>query len=230
MRFPLVIMLTLCLAACASGKREIAAETVARTVDPVFLQSEAAAMLDSGYRMGAADKLKLVVFQVPDLSLEEAVVDAAGDIQIPLVGSVPAAGLTPEEFAREVEQRLGARYLRDPRVAVTIMESAGQKITIDGAVTKPGVYEMRGTTTLMQAVAMAEGATRTADLESVAVFRTAPDGRMVAVFNLADIRNGQAPDPVLRGDDIIVVDTSRLNAALREVVSALPGLAVFGYF
>lgn len=230
MRFAIVLVLALSLAGCATGKREPAAEGVARTVDPIALQSGVSATTSADYRIGAGDKLNMIVFQVPDLSFEEAFVDASGNLQLPLIGSVPAAGLTPEEFSSEVERRLGERYLRNPRVAVSVLQSASQKVTVDGAVTKPGVYEMRGTTTLMQAVAMAEGPTRTADLESVAVFRTVPDGRMVAVFNLANIRNGQTPDPVIRGDDVIVVDTSRLNAALREIVSALPGLAVFGYF
>jgi polysaccharide export outer membrane protein len=230
MRLPIVLVLALSLAGCASGGRKPASESVARTVDPIALEGGPSAPLGADYRIGAGDKLNMVVFQVPDLSFEEAFVDASGNLQLPLIGSVPAAGLTPEEFSSEVERRLGERYLRDPRVAVSVIQSAGQKVTLDGAVTKPGVYEMRGTTTLMQAVAMAEGPTRTANLESVAVFRTVADGRMVAVFNLSDIRNGQTPDPVIRGDDIIVVDTSRLNAALREIVSALPGLAVFGYF
>lgn len=69
-----------------------------------------------------------------------------------------------------------------------------------------------------------------ADLESVAVFRSVDSRRMVAVFDLKAIRNGEAEDPVVRGDDVVVVDTSRLNAAMREVLAALPGLAVFRFF
>ena len=88
---------------------------------------------------------------------------------------------------------------------------------------------MHGRTTLVQAVAMAEGATRVADLRKVAVFRDTPDGRMVALYDLREIRGGRLEDPTLRGDDIVVVDTSRLNAALRDVIQALPGLAVFAY-
>ena len=112
---------------------------------------------------------------------------------------------------------------------MTVSEAASQKITVDGAVTKPGVYKMNGRTTLMQAVAMAEGPTRVADLESVAVFRTSGGRRMVAVFDLRAIRGGHAQDPVLFGDDVVVVDTSRLNANIRDALQALPGLAVFAY-
>lgn len=185
---------------------------------------------DSSYRIAPADQLSVRVFQVEDLSFDEIHVDAGGTLQLPLIGTVTAAGLTAEQLSNEIEQRLGARYLRNPDVTVVVTESSSQKITVDGAVTKPGVYMMRGRTTLVQAVAMAEGATRVADLTQVAVFRNAPDGRrMVAVYDIRAIRSGQLEDPALQGNDVVIVDTSRLSAAIRDVIQALPGLAVFAY-
>ncbi len=181
------------------------------------------------YRIGPTDLLKLTVFQVPDLSFDEIRVDSAGALQLPIVGSIQASGKTALELSRDLEGLLGARYLRNPSVSITVVEAASQKVTVDGAVTKAGVYLMRGRTTLMQAVAMAEGPSRTADLSKVAVFRTEGDQRLVALFDLGAIRNGEAADPILRGDDVVVVDTSRLNAAVRAAVESLPALAVFGY-
>lgn len=228
MRIALTVLAATCVASCASGERRMAAPDVAASVDTVVL-SQSAEDDQAGYRIGPADKLALRVFQVEDLSFEEIFVDSAGNLQLPLLGSVQAAGLTPAALSEEIERRLAERYLRNPQVVVTVTEAASQKVTVDGAVTKPGVYEMRGRTTLMQAVAMAEGPTRIAALDSVAVFRTVNGRRMVAVFDLGAIRSGQAEDPVVVGDDVIVVDTSRLNANIREVLQALPGLAVFGY-
>lgn len=226
----LPILAALMLSACASGGRIDAAPGVAATVDPTTLAGNVSYRGGTRYRLGAGDKLALTVFRVPDLSFEEIFVDAAGNIQLPLLNSVEAAGKTPAELSDEIEQRLGERYLRNPEVMVAVLQAASQKITVDGAVTKAGVYEMRGRTTLMQAVAMAEGPTRIANLGSVAVFRTVEDRRMVAIFDLGAIRGGQAADPELLGDDVIVVDTSRLSSNIRDVVEALPGLAVFTYF
>lgn len=222
------ILIGLALAACASNGRQAAAPSVAAVVDSSALGA-GLHHTDRGYRIGPTDKLALRVFQVEDLTFEEIFVDASGNLQLPLLGSVQAAGLTPAELSQHIERRLAERYLRDPQVVVTVTEAASQKITVDGAVTKPGVYEMRGRTTLMQAVAMAEGPTRIAALDSVAVFRTVDGRRMVAVFDLRAIRGGQAEDPIVLGDDVIVVDTSRLNSNIREIIQALPGLAVFGY-
>jgi len=184
----------------------------------------------SEYRIGVGDKLDVRVFQVDDLSFEELVVDTSGNVHMPLIGAVRGAGQTSGEMASDIAGRLAAQYLRNPQVTVTVKEAASQKITVDGAVTKPGVYEMRGSTSLLQAVAMAEGPTRVADLTTVAVFRTIEGRRAVALFDLSAIRRGRAPDPQVLGDDVIVVDASQLNSALREVVGALPALAAFAYF
>lgn len=229
MRFLYIILMTACVAACASGARQPANPEVALTVDPTALQSSDAGSMGGDYRIGPQDQLSLRVFQVADLSFNEIFVDAAGNLQVPLVGSVRASGLTPAELSRDIEQRLSQRFLRDPQVTITVTRAASQKITVDGAVAKPGVYEMRGRTTLMQAVAMAEGTSNVAELDSVAIFRTVDGRRMVAVFDLGAIRGGQAADPVLAGDDVVIIDTSRLNANLRDFLQALPGLAVFAY-
>lgn len=232
MRFALALLLPFFLMACAgSGKdRNSVSMTAADLIDGTAMQSVVSTDRDDSYVIGATDLLRIMVFQVPDLSSEQIRVDAAGDIQMPLIGSIRAQGRTPLALAREIESRLGERYLQNPQVSVSVSEAASQKITVDGAVTKPGVYKMQGRTTLLQAVAMAEGPTRVAALNSVAVFREVDGRRMVAVFDLASIRAGQASDPEVIGNDTIIVDTSRLNSAMREILAALPALASFAYY
>lgn len=225
MRVLLSLLAAVTLAACASIPRDQASMTEATLFDPAILQQSTA-----DYQIGAGDKLRLTVFQVEDLTFEEIRVDVSGNLQLPLVGSVRAAGYTPEELSAYLTQRLGERYLRDPQVSVIVNEAASQKITVDGAVTKPGVYEMRGQTSLVQAVAMAEGASRVADTRQIAVFRMIDGRRHVALFDLQSIRSGQAPDPILQGDDIVIVDTSRMSVAMRDVIAALPAFTAFAYF
>ncbi|WP_420479184.1 polysaccharide biosynthesis/export family protein [Brevundimonas sp. FT23028] len=216
------------LAACGGPKMDISQVTAAQPVDLQNVHTVAA--VQSEYRIGVGDKLTIRVFQVPDLSFDELVVDTSGNIQLPLIGAVRASERTALELSSDIATKLSAQYLRNPQVTVTVAEAASQKITVDGAVTKPGVYEMRGTTSLLQAVAMAEGPSPVANLTQVAVFRTIEGQRSVAVFDLQAIRQGRASDPTVLGDDIIVVDTSRLNAALRETIGALPALAIFRPF
>lgn len=233
MRAILIALIALTAAACASNmgiSRDDSRVTAASVIDPLALMGAARTEVSGDYRIGPTDLLTVQVFQVKDLSFDEIRVDAAGNLQMPLIGSVPAAGLTPNELSAEIARRLGERYLRNPQVTVTVKEAASQKVTVDGAVTMPGVYEMRGRTTLLQAVAMARGPVREADIRSVAVFREVNGQRMVAVFDLAAIRVGQMEDPIILGDDVIVVDTSRLGALQQDAIRALPALSVFGVF
>lgn len=229
MRKVSIAVLATVLAGCAGTLRPTAGIT---TMTALAIANDGPVEVVSN-QIGVLDLLNVNVFQVPDLTFtgDNAIrVDASGLIEMPLIGSVQAAGRTPAELGADIRNRLASRYLQSPQVTVRVAEAANQKITVDGAVTEPGVYETKGQTTLVQAVAMAKGATRIADLTSVAVFRTVDDRRMVAVFDLAAIRSGQAPDPVLQGDDIVVVDTSRLSAVMKEVLAVGPAFASFFYY
>jgi polysaccharide export outer membrane protein len=224
----LLLLVVGLLAACGGSRMDVSQMTAAQAVD---LGSAGATVApQTEYRVGVGDKLSVRVFQVPDLSFDQLVVDTSGNIQMPLIGAVQSAGRTSVELSTEIAARLATQYLRNPQVTVTVTEAASQKITVDGAVTKPGVYEMRGSTSLLQAVAMAEGPTPVADLTKVAVFRTINGQRSVALFDLAAIRQGRADDPSVLGDDVIVVDTSRLNSTLREIITAVPAFAIFRPF
>ena len=188
--------------------------------------TEAVAVAAASQPIGVSDRITVSVFQVPDLS-GDFQVDAAGNISMPLIGSVPAQGKTAAELARHLEQRLGATYLTNPNVQVAIKEATSQTFTVDGSVRTPGVFPMKGATTLMKAVAVAAGTTEDADPSRVVVFRQINGQRMAAAFNLAAIRRGNAEDPPIYGNDIIVVDGSRARAVYKELLQAFPLFAFF---
>lgn len=179
------------------------------------------------YRIGPNDVLNVTVFQVKDLSLEKVVVDANGQILLPLVGTVAAGGRTASELSSEIARRLGEKYLQDPQVTVLVTEAASQQITVGGAVTQPGVFPVKGRTTLLQAIALARGTNNNANLHKVAVFRNAGGKQAAAVFNLRDIEAGKAEDPALQGNDIVMVDNSAGKSAWHELIQTLPALSVF---
>lgn len=179
------------------------------------------------YRINPQDKLTITVFREPDMSVEEAPVETGGTLVLPLIGRVKAAGKTTAALASEIQAQLGARYLVDPRVSVIVAESKAQSVTVDGAVGIPGVYGLQGDTTLLQAIALARGATRTATFDKVAVFRTIDGKRYGALFNMADIRAGQAEDPILQSGDYVVVGTSGIKALGYDLLSLAPAAALF---
>ncbi|SEJ60150.1 polysaccharide export outer membrane protein [Sphingomonas sp. OV641] len=179
------------------------------------------------YRISPQDKLTITVFREPDMSVEEAPVETGGSLVLPLVGRVQAAGKTTAALAQELESKLGARFLVDPRVSVIVAESKAQSVTVDGAVGMPGVYGLQGDTTLLQAIALARGATRVATFDKVAVFRTVEGQRQGALFDIAAIRAGQAPDPVLQSGDYVVVGTSGIKSFGYDLLALAPAAGLF---
>lgn len=160
------------------------------------------------YRIGPQDMLEINVSQVEELS-KPVQVDTGGNILLPLVGQLQAAGRTPAELSNDIAAALKQKYMKNPQVVVAVKDAQGQKITVDGAVGQPGVYALNGPTTLMQAVSLARGADpHLANMHRVAIFRQVNGVRRSAYYDLTRIRNGQTEDPPVYGTDIVVVDTS----------------------
>lgn len=194
----------------------------------VFAPPSDAAAMD--YRLGPFDELTVTVFQEPDLSVRNIPVDASGNISLPLIGDVRASGKTANELSREIASRFNVRYLRDAQVLVTVTASESQHITIEGNVNSPGVYEISGSQTLLQAIAQAKSPNATAKLDQIVVFRYVEGQRMGAVFDLKAIREGKAEDPALRGGDIVVVGYSAIKGAFRTFLQSAPVIGLFRYF
>jgi polysaccharide export outer membrane protein len=175
------------------------------------------------------DVLNLRVFQEPDLSNEEMQVDNVGNIQMPLVGEIQAAGRSATELAADIEDRLGARYIVNPQVVVSVAKQAERFVTVEGQVEKPGVYEIGLDDTLLSAIARAESTSEVAKLDEVVVFRTIDGRRMAARFDLNDVRSGRAPDPQILGGDAVVVGFSSLKGVWRDVLKASPLFNAFAF-
>ena len=218
------------LALCSGCGRSIHADLPSgQEAYALFPEPSEAAEL-STYRIGPLDVLKVTVFREPDLSFDNLQVDAAGNLSYPLLGTIRAQGKTAIEISDEIARRLGQKYLVDPQVSVTVAASISQRVTVEGDVTTPGVYEINGTSTLLEALAQAKSPTDVAKLDQIVVFRRVDGKRMGAVFNLNDIREGRAPDPEIRGGDVIVVGYSAIKGGLRDFLRSAPILGLFRYF
>jgi polysaccharide biosynthesis/export protein len=177
------------------------------------------------YLIGPFDKLSVDVFGIDELSRPEVQVDANGTISLPLAGTVSAAGRSPPELAREIERALRANYVRNPQVSVNLKETVSQVVTVDGQVTKPGLYPVIGKMTLMRAVATAGGTGEFARLEDVIVFRTVKDDRYAGVYNLKAIRQGNYDDPEVFANDVIVVGDSAARRRFKDLIQLAPLLS-----
>jgi polysaccharide export outer membrane protein len=184
---------------------------------------------NSGYLVGALDVLEISVFKVPELSKSVQVADT-GTINLPLLGEVSVAGKTASEIEKDLTRQLGAKYLKSPQVTVYVKEHNSQRVTLEGAVKRPGVYPIRGTLSLLQLVATAEGVDKDTYSKDVTVFRTVDGKRTSEVFDIDQIREGKADDPPLRQGDVVVVDTSAGKVAFQNTLKIVPAAAALRPF
>lgn len=215
------LLLIFALAACSAN--QISPSVMSAPSQEVF-PTTANLLPNEEYRIGPLDELSITVFQEEDLSLKEVPVDAGGNILFPLIGLVEANGKTSREVAAVITEKLAMRYLVDPQVLVNVTKSASQVVTVEGQVIEPGRFEIAGQMTLLTAIASAKGPTPIARLNEVIVFRNIDGQRYAARFDLPAIRSGRAEDPLIRGNDIVVVGASQSKAIFRDVLTALPGL------
>jgi polysaccharide biosynthesis/export protein len=181
----------------------------------------------SAYVMRANDIVQVRVFREADLSQDRVVVAADGTISLPLVGEVAVAGRSLAEVERTIETALGARYLRNPDVAISVIEYASHQVTVEGAVETPGVYPFQPGTRLSGGIALAEGLEREASRSDIAVFRQGEHGLELAKFDYSAMQAGTMIDPELQPGDRIVVGTDQLSQAWQDLLKALPAFALF---
>ena len=175
-----------------------------------------AATVGADYKIGPSDLLDFDVFGVPDMA-RTVRVNASGVVSLPLIGPVMLAGLTTAQAETLIAQKYEADYLQNPQVSLFIKEFTSQRITIEGAVAKPGIYPVIGQLTLLRALALAGGGGQYALLNEVMLFR---NGSALAgntqMFDLDKIRTGEVADPVINADDVIVVKRDPKRTALRD--------------
>ena len=179
------------------------------------------------YKIGPRDVLEITVFKAPELS-KTVQVSEAGTINFPLIGELDAAGKTAREIEQEMTRTLGSKYLQNPQISVFVKEYFSQRVTVEGAVKKPGVFPIAGGLSLLQAIAQAQGFDEIAS-HTVILLRQENGTRLAAKYDVSSIQNGSAEDPQLQAGDVIDVPTSEVKEGVGFLVKFLPlaGLAPY---
>jgi polysaccharide export outer membrane protein len=160
-----------------------------------------APLADSNYILGPEDVINIDVFNVPELSKTVRVAND-GQITLPLIGRVQAAGLTAEQLRQELAEKWGENYLQDPQVTVFVNEFKARPVSVIGAVEKPGLYSLTGQRTLIEMLSMAGGFGKK---------NTSPAGRTVMITRKGGFKDLQPIEGMhVRGPDQIEVDLNRL--------------------
>ena len=143
------------------------------------------------YKIGPKDLLEISVFGVNELN-KTVRVSEDGKITLPLLKEVAVEGLTKSELEKKLTTLLEEKYVQNPQVTIFIKEYQSKRVSVMGAVGKPGTYELLGRQTLLQILSQAGGLTRDAAKEII-VMRQLVDGSSVSNHIPID-------DLILRGD------------------------------
>lgn len=156
------------------------------------------------YRLGIGDVVEVSVWKSPELGIA-APVRPDGRISVPLLGDIPAEGMTTNELKQILATRF-RDYVTAPAVSVIVKEIHSQKVFVTGEVAKPGSYDLQPRTKLLQAIAMAGGTTPYAKGRAVVLRDRGKSDRRYEI-NLRDVIGGTAPQDnlLLQSGDTIVV-------------------------
>ena len=158
------------------------------------------------YRLTPGDKLRVEVYKDAQLS-QSLQVRPDGKITLPLIGDIVATDLTPIELRDRISNSL-KEYVTNPVVTVIVVEASPVMVYVMGEVAQPGSIPMRGSMTVLQALAMAGGFREFANPKDIRILRKG-GGVLKTVetirFNYNDAVKGNLPPVFLQPGDMVVV-------------------------
>lgn len=161
---------------------------------------------DNTFVIGTGDVLSINVWKEADIS-RSVPVRSDGNISLPLVGEVQAAGRTPLKLEQDIAVKL-KNYISEPEVTVIVQQINSEKFNILGQVARPGSYPLANASTVLDAIAIAGGFRDFAKKKSIYVLRQNADGTQTRLpFNYKDVVKSQNPQQniKLQSHDTIVV-------------------------
>jgi polysaccharide biosynthesis/export protein len=195
------------------------------------------------YKVGPEDLLSIVIYGQDKLS-RELRVNGQGEITMPLVGVVKVAGLAPQQIETRLTELYNAQFLVNPQVTVMVKEFRYQRVSVTGAVAKPGIYELIGPRSLLEVLSMAGGlvsqgigsnipagdvvnvirpqkASEPGGTQKAGGSPTSPPAVETTVIDLRRLVSGQSPDlnvMVTNGDVVHVpfADTAYVMGAVKK--------------
>jgi polysaccharide export outer membrane protein len=182
--------------------------TTARNTAPSPAESKSApvpATTDPAYVIGPEDMLDINVWKEPDVS-RVVPVRPDGRISLPLINDVQAAGLSPQQLAGMVTEKL-RKYFNEPQVTVIVTAINSQRVFVVGEVLRAGAFPLIPGMTVLQALSSAGGFTTFADVKKIHVMRLRDGKHIELPFNYRYVLKGDNPDQNIKlepGDTVVV--------------------------
>lgn len=227
-----IVVMCMCLGACAAGPEGLNTSSL----QPTDTQQAAVPGASAGglrvvkelppppkgkdgstQQIARNDILEIDVFQVDELD-RTVRVDGNGNITLPLIGDIEAAGNSPGVLAENVATAYSEKYLQSPQVSIFVKESVGQRAVVDGEVNKAGIYPVTADSSLLGLISQAGGLSKRADSSKIYITREYGDQKFVAQYSVKEIRRAKKGDPAIYGGDVIVVFSSATRVAMQNLL------------
>ena len=193
-------------------------------IDPELFFNQRGFSSDA-YHLGPEDVIEIRVFELDQLN-RTVRVSGDGNMELPLIGSIPVKGLTPDDVANRVADRLRNRFVQNPQVSVFVKEFHSQNVSLLGAIKNPATYPLVGRRNLLQILADAGGLSGEAG-NVLFVFRQADDGRSarlsVSLHDLLILGDPQWNIWLRAGDIVSVPPAAALSVSVLGAVRS-PGV------
>ncbi len=193
------------LGACGTEPTSDAAAPSARNLAPSRTDP-------TEYIIGSGDTISVFVYHAPELSQPTVPVRPDGRISVPLIQDIAAAGKTPAELGREIEQRL-RKYVQEPNVTVIVQNFVGpfdRQVKVIGQAAEPVALPYRDNMTLLDVMIATKGLSKFAAGNRAVIVRRAAGGKQQTVrVRLADLMDGDVRQNVAMqpGDTLIVPES-----------------------
>jgi polysaccharide export outer membrane protein len=165
------------------------------------------AVLPAAVTLGPGDVIEVRVYGEPELS-GVYLLGRLGDVTFPLCRNVVLGGLSANGAAEKLRECLQAGFMRDPQVSVLVKEYNSKKVFVFGEVQKPGTFVYEDGMSIVQAITVAGGFTKTAARNSTSVTRRVNGQEVKVKVSVEDIALGKAPNFTLDPGDIVYVPES----------------------
>ncbi len=202
--FPPLAVAGLCLVSACRSPQLIERGGV---VSPRELEQVPDSSVKIAGALGAGDLIDIKVYQEVDLTGAYRV-SIEGTIDFPLCGKVTIAGQTSSRVADMITECLARGFLKNPQVSVLLKESNSKKVFVFGEVQKPGTFAYDDNMSIIQAITVAGGFTKTAAKNNASVTRLVAGQEKKIRVAVEDIGVGREPNFLLKPGDIIFVPES----------------------
>ena len=199
------VLLALVLASCSSSKpftkEQLESSPTIEEIPPIEI---------SEYILGFGDELEISMFRHEEMNRKIKILPD-GKMQYPLVGNIRAEGLSVNQLKELLREGL-LKYFVDPQIDINVTSTGSQKIFVLGEVNNPGIYQLEGPKTVIEAVSEAGGFTLDAKEKNVMLIRGAPSNPQPTILDIeaALKRTDMTQNVALQKWDIVYVPATTI--------------------